>query len=55
MCYLTLINGRWKDAGEWVQIFIDTNGFWVLNSHATGSDHVHARARCYRLNQTQGQ
>jgi hypothetical protein len=55
MCYFTFISGRWKDAGEFVQIYLDSSGYWVLNSNASGSEHVHARARCYRLNQTLGQ
>jgi hypothetical protein len=55
MCYFTSITGKWSGSGEWVQIVVDSSGYWRLKAQAVGNNQVHARARCYRLRQTAGQ
>jgi hypothetical protein len=51
-CYLSKVSGHWGNSDSFVQIFQDFNhNRWVLNTGATGSNTIHALARCYRLNQ----
>ena len=52
MCYLTSISGRWNGPNEWIQIFPDSQGFWVGKGAASGNDgRVVAKARCLKFDQ----
>src|ERR1700743_2251578 len=45
-CYLTRVSGRYAGAGEHVQVFTDSSGFWNVGGGSQQHD-VPASANCF--------